>query len=53
MKVILSEIRKNPWGTSIEGKGARIHINNLEHKEEINSQPVQNEGTRHQKMRRE
>ena len=30
MKVILSEIKKNPQGTNSEGKEARIQINNLE-----------------------
>ena len=35
--------KKNPQGTRSEGNEARIQINNLEHKEEINSQPLQNE----------
>ena len=39
MKVTLSEIKKNPQGISSEVKEARIQINNLEHKEEINIQP--------------
>ena len=52
-KPTLSEIKKNPQGTNSEGKEARVQINNLEHKEEINSQPVQNEETRIQKNRRE
>ena len=49
MKATLSDIKKNPWGTNSEGKEARVQIINLEHKEEINSQPVQNEETRIQK----
>ena len=36
MKVILSEIKKHLQGTNNEVKEARIKINNLEHKEEIN-----------------
>ena len=32
-------------GTYSEGKEARVHINDLEHKEEINSQPEQKEET--------
>ena len=49
MKVILSEIKKYPQGTHSEGKGARIQINDLKHKEEINIQPEQKEETRIQK----
>ena len=41
MKVTLSEIKKNLQGTTNEGEEARIQINNLEHKEEINNQPEQ------------
>ena len=41
MKVTLSEIKKNLQGTNSEGKEARIQINDLEHKEEINIQPEQ------------
>ena len=37
MKATLSEIKKNPQGTNSERKEARIQINNLEHKEEINT----------------
>ena len=52
MKVILSEIKKNLHGTNSEGKEARIQINDLELKEEINIQPQQKEETRSQnKMR--
>ena len=46
MKVTLSEIKKNPQGTNREGKEARVQSNNLAHKEEINIQPEQNEGTK-------
>ena len=46
MKATLSEIKKNLQGTNSEGKEARVQINNLEHKEEINSQPVHNEEIR-------
>ena len=34
MKVALSEIKKNPQGTSSGGDEAEIQMNNLEHKEE-------------------
>ena len=46
MKATLSDIKKNPQGTNSEGKEAGILINNLEHKEEINTQPEPNEETR-------
>ena len=36
MKVTLSEKKKNPQETNNEGKKAKIQINDLEHKEEIN-----------------
>ena len=49
MKETLIEIKNNLQGTNSERKEAGIQINNLEHKEEINSQPVQNEETRIQK----
>ena len=42
VKFTLSEIKKNIQETNSEGKEARIQINNLEHKEEINTQPEQN-----------
>ena len=48
-KATLSEIKKNPQGTNKEGKEARVQINELEHKEDINIQPGQNEETRIQK----
>ena len=46
MKVTISEIKKNLKGTNSEGKEARIQINDLEHKEEINIQPEQKEEIR-------
>ena len=49
MKVMLSEIKKNLQGTNNEGEKARIQINDLKHKEEINIQPEQKEETRIQK----
>ena len=49
MKATQSEIKKNPWGTKSEGKETWVQINNLEHKEEINIQLVQNEETSIQK----
>ena len=44
-----SEIKENIQGTNSEGKETGTQINNLEQKEEINSQPEQNEETRTQK----
>ena len=49
MKSTLNEIKKNPQRTNNEGKEAGIQTNDLEHREEINSQPVQNEETGIQK----
>ena len=49
MKATLREIKKNPQDINSEGKEAGIQINDLEHKEEINIQPEQNEETRIQK----
>ena len=49
MKVTLSEIKKSLWETISRGEEARIQINNLEHKEEINIQPEQQEEKRIQK----
>ena len=46
MKATLSEIKKNPQGTNSEGKKAGVQINDLEHNEEIHSQPEQNEETK-------
>ena len=36
MEVTLNEIKKNIQGITSEGKEAKIQINDLEHKEEIN-----------------
>ena len=47
-KVTLSEIKKNLQGTNSGRDEARIQINDLEHKEEINIQPEQKE-TRNKK----
>ena len=49
MKAIWSEIKKNIEGTNSEGKETGTQINYLEHKEEINIQPEQNEEIRIQK----
>ena len=49
IKVTQSEIKNNPQETNREGKEAGIQINDVENKEEINSQPGQNEETRFQK----
>ena len=49
MKATVSEIKKNQQGTNSEGREAGVQINDLKVKEEINSQPVQNEETRIQK----
>ena len=51
MKATLNEIKKNAQETNSEGKEDGIQINDLEHKEEINTQPEQKEETRIQKMR--
>ena len=32
MKVSLSEIKKNPWGTNSGGDKAKIQINDVEHR---------------------
>ena len=45
MKVILCEIKKNLQGTSSDRKETRTQINDLEQKEEINTQSEQNEET--------
>ena len=46
VKSTQSEKKKSPQGTNSEGQEAGVQINNLEHKEEINSQPIQNEEVR-------
>ena len=49
VKVIQSEIKKNIQGTNSDEKETGTQINGLGQKEEINSQPEQNEETRIQK----
>ena len=49
MKAIQSEMKENIQRTNSEGKETRTQINDLEQKEEISSQPEQNEETRIQK----
>ena len=49
VKPIQSEIKENVQGTNSERKETGTQINSLEQKEEINSQPEQNEETRIQK----
>ena len=46
VKAMKSEIKENMQGTNSEGKEAGTPINGLDHKEEINIQPKQNEETR-------
>ena len=48
-KALVKEIKKNPQETNSEGKEAEIQIIDLEHKEEIDIRPEQNEETRIQK----
>ena len=45
-KAMKSEIKENVQGTNSDRKETRTQINSLEQKEEINSQPEQNEETR-------
>ena len=47
-----SEVKENVQGTNSDGKKTGTQINNLEHKEEINIQPEQNEETRIQKKKK-
>ena len=51
VKSIQSEIKKNIQGTNSEGKEAGTEMDDLEQKEEINSQPEQKEERRIKKMR--
>ena len=46
MEAMKSEIKENVQGTNSERKETMTQINSLEQKEEINSQPEQNEETR-------
>ena len=45
-----SEIKENAQGTNSDGKETGTQINSLDQKEEINSQPEQNEETRIHKI---
>ena len=45
-KAVQSEMKENVQGTNSDGKEARTQINDMEQKEEINTQPEQNEKTR-------
>ena len=49
IKATLNEIKKNPQGTNSARNEAKVQIKDLEHKEEINSQPEKNEETKMQK----
>ena len=49
MKAMLSKINKNVQGTNSGRKKTRTQITGLDQKEEINSQPEQNEETSIQK----
>ena len=46
VKAMQSEVKENIERTNSDGKENRTQINGLEHKEEINIQPAQNEETR-------
>ena len=49
MKAMKSEIMENVQGTNSEGKETGTQINGLDQKEEINTQPEENEERRIQK----
>ena len=49
MKATQSEIKQNVQGTNSDGKETRTQINDLEQKEKISIQAIQNEKTRIQK----
>ena len=49
VKAKQSEIKENVQGTNSDGKETETQINDLDQREEINSQPEQNEETRIQK----
>ena len=51
MNFALCEIKKNLQGTNSDGTETRTQMNDLDQKEEINSQPEQNEETRIQKKK--
>ena len=52
VKTMKSEIKENVQGTNSDGKETRTQVNSLEQKEEINSQPNQNEETSIQKKKK-
>ena len=52
MTAMQSEIKDNVQGTNSDGKETGTQINDLDQKEEINSQSEQNEETRFQKYER-
>ena len=49
MKAMLKETKENVQGTNSDGKETVTQIKDLDQKEEINTQPEQNEETRIQK----
>ena len=49
MKAMLRETKENVQGTNSDGKETATQINSVDHKEERNIQPEQNEETRIQK----
>ena len=53
VKAMQSEIKENVQGNNSDGKETRTQRNDLEQKEEVNSQPEQNEETRIQKKMRQ
>ena len=52
-KAVLREIKKIPVGNQQRREASRIQISDLEHKEEINIQPKQNEETEFTHKKRE
>ena len=46
---MLRETKENVQGTNSDGKETGTQVNSLDHKEEVNIQPEQNEETRNQK----
>ena len=51
VKAMKSETKENVYGTNSDGNENRTQIKSFEQKEEINSQPEQNEETRIQKKK--
>ena len=52
VKAMKSEIKENVQETNSDGKETRTQMNDLDQKEEINTQPEQNEETRIQKKKK-